>query len=197
MSVPFSKSLLAVTVTAAIAFAASGPAMAAGTHAEELGHGHDDTQAFGEAGKPSEASRTIEIVMGDNYFEPEKIAVQPGETIRFVVKNEGGFLHEFNIGTAATHAEHQKEMTTMMEHGMLTATGVDHDAMKMDHSSKGMAGHVHDDPNSVLVEPGKTQELVWTFAAATDLEFACNVPGHYETGMMGEIDMKAGQNVGS
>ena len=86
------------------------------------------------------------------------------------------------------HAEHQKEMMTMMEHGMLTATGMNHDMMKMDHSGMGMSGHVHDDPNSVLVEPGKTQEIVWKFVAATGLEFACNVPGHYESGMMGEIE---------
>ena len=33
-------------------------------------------------------------------------------------------------------------------------------------------------------------ELVWKFTSATDLEFACNVPGHYDAGMMGEIDFK-------
>ena len=128
--------------------------------------------------------------MGDNYFEPESLAVQAGETIRFVVKNEGEFLHEFNIGTAVMHAEHQDEMMTMMEHGMLTATGIDHEMMKMDHTQMGMSGHVHDDPNSVLVEPGKTDELVWKFAAVADLEFACNVPGHYDAGMMGEIEFE-------
>jgi uncharacterized cupredoxin-like copper-binding protein len=45
----------------------------------------------------------------------------------------------------------------------------------------------HDDPNSVLVEPGKTAELVWTFDTDATLEFACNVPGHYEAGMVGPI----------
>jgi uncharacterized cupredoxin-like copper-binding protein len=39
----------------------------------------------------------------------------------------------------------------------------------------------------VLVEPGKTKELTWTFTEATDLEFACNIPGHYESGMVGDI----------
>src|SRR3546814_5940718 len=74
-----------------------------------------------------------------------------------------------------------------MESGMMTATGMSHDMANMDHSSMDMSGHVHDDPNSVLVEPGKTQELVWKFAATTGLEFACNVPGHYDSGMMGEV----------
>ena len=189
----FSRTLLAVAAAAALT--ATGTAFGAGAHkgghsdghAEGQGHGHEDAMAFGEPGVSSEADRTIEIVMGDNYFEPEELVIQAGETIRFVVKNDGEFLHEFNIGKAAMHAEHQEEMMTMMEHGMLTATGIDHDMMKMDHTAMGMSGHVHDDPNSVLVEPGATQELVWKFAEATDLEFACNVPGHYDAGMMGEI----------
>src|SRR3546814_14605503 len=60
---------------------------------------------------------------------------------------------------------------------------LDHSKMKMGESSAAMD---HNDPNSVLVEPGETKELVWRFAANTGLEFACNIPGHYESGMMGE-----------
>lgn len=188
MPMTFPKTLFAAT--AALGLLASGAVLAGGKHAG--GHGHGETLAFGEPGDSAVADRTVEIVMVDNYFEPEALVVQAGETVRFVVRNEGEFLHEFNIGTAAMHAEHQKEMMTMMEHGMMTATGVDHEMMKMDHGANGMAGHVHDDPNSVLVEPGETRELVWRFAQATGLEFACNVPGHYEAGMMGEIEFGAG-----
>ena len=39
----------------------------------------------------------------------------------------------------------------------------------------------------MLVEPGKTKELTWTFPNSRDLEFACNIPGHYESGMVGKI----------
>src|SRR3546814_5241112 len=58
----------------------------------------------------------------------------------------------------------------MMESGMLTATGVNTDMSKMDHSKMGHGSHSmkHDDPNSVLVEPGKTKELVWKFTRAAD-----------------------------
>ncbi len=48
----------------------------------------------------------------------------------------------------------------------------------------------HDDPNSVLLEPGKTAEIVWTFNETTSLEFACNVPGHYQAGMVGDLDVE-------
>jgi len=185
-----------VAGTAAIFSAALLTSVAAAAGKHDGGHGHADSFAFGEPGEEANADRTIEIVMGDNYFEPESISVREGETIRFVIRNEGEFLHEYNIGTAAMHAEHQEEMMTMMEHGMLTPTGVDHEMMKMDHSEMGMSGHAHDDPNSVLVEPGKSETLVWKFAKTTDLEFACNVPGHYDAGMMGDFTI-TGKPAGS
>ena len=39
----------------------------------------------------------------------------------------------------------------------------------------------------VWVEPGKTGNFVWTFERTANLEFACNIPGHYEDGMKGPI----------
>ena len=43
------------------------------------------------------------------------------------------------------------------------------------------------DPNSVLLEPGKTGEVIWTFSEATEVGFACNVPGHRNAGMVGKV----------
>lgn len=45
----------------------------------------------------------------------------------------------------------------------------------------------HDDPNGVLIEPGKTADLTWKFTRDAELEIACNLPGHYEAGMLGHI----------
>lgn len=155
-------------------------------------HGHDAAPAaasVGQPGKAGAATRTVQIEVGDNFFSQENLAVKAGETVRFVVVNKGEFLHEFNIGTAASHAEHQKMMAMMVDHGMLTATGLNKDMANMDHSAMGMGHMDHKDANSILVEPGKTGELVWTFGDAATLEFACNVPGHYEAGMVGKISV--------
>ena len=155
--------------------------------------GHPHSAAIGEPGKASASTRTVAVKLGDNFYEPESVQVKAGETVRFVLTNEGELLHEFNIGTAAMHAEHQKEMAMMMEHGMLTPTGVDEKMMNMDHSKMGGGmghGMKHDDPNSVLVEPGKTKELVWKFTKNAELEFACNMPGHYEAGMVGKVQFQ-------
>lgn len=173
-----------------------GSALALATAAQAAdgppGHTHSHSSAaIGEPAKATANTRTVPITLIDNAFEPESVKVKAGETVRFVVTNTGQLLHEFNIGTAAMHAEHQKEMAMMAEHGMITSTGVDADKMKMDHSNMpGMQGHAmkHDDPNSVLVAPGEKKELVWKFTKAADLEFACNIPGHYESGMVGKVD---------
>lgn len=159
-------------------------ALAAGSHAGGHGHGFD----FGKPAKASEAKRTVTVVMRDNLYEPEAISVQAGETVRFVVKNEGQFVHEFNIGTAAMHAEHQKEMMMMVEHGVLEPDRINRERMKMDMG--GGKTMEHNDPNSLLLEPGKSGEIVWTFTKATELEFACNVPGHYDAGMVGKMSVK-------
>jgi len=136
-----------------------------------------DLSRVGQPGNAAEAERTIEIVLGDNFYEPANLSVTRGETIRFVIVNQGEFLHEFNIATPQMHLDHQAEMQTMVDHGMLTATDFEP-----------MPGHTHDYANSVLVRPGETAEIVWRFTGDAELEFACNVPGHYEAGMAGTIE---------
>ena len=93
-------------------------------------------------------------------------------------------MHEFNIGTPAMHKGHQKEMMMMVDHGVLEADKINHDKMKMDMG--GGKTMEHNDPNSALLEPGKSKEIVWKFSKAGTFEFACNVPGHYDAGMVGE-----------
>lgn len=159
--------------------------LAAGKHAG--GHGHA-TFDFGKPANAAAATRTVTVVMRDNLYEPESIPVQAGETVRFVITNKGEFVHEFNIGTAAMHAKHQEEMMMMVEHGVLEPDKINRDKMKMDMG--GGKTMEHNDPNSALLEPGETAEIVWAFTKAGELEFACNVPGHYDAGMVGKLSVK-------
>lgn len=171
------------SVLIAAAFGTAGATYAAGSH----GGGHHDGPNIGRPGDRSAATRTVTVVMHDNYYEPSSLSVEPGETVHFVVTNEGEFVHEFNIGTAGMHQAHGPEMQMMMDHGALTATGIDMAAAK---TMQDMMGHgMHDDPNSVLLEPGDTADLTWTFprGGIVALQFACNVPGHRESGMVGHF----------
>ena len=180
----------------------AGGMMQGGGMKSGAGHGRRGQKFdFGMPGKASEVSRTVDVVMKDNYFDLKSVKVKAGETIRFKITNKGTFLHEFGIGTAVVHKAHQKQMMTMMEHGMIGASKINHDRMKMDHGAmagmagmgamgKGMPMMKHDDPNSILLEPGKSGEVIWKFTKAMKLEFACNVPGHYQSGMVGRIKFK-------
>ena len=100
-----------------------------------------------------------------------------------VLKNDGEFVHEFNIGTPEMHSAHQDEMAMMVEHGVLDPDKINYEMMKMDMGN----GHTmeHNDPNSVPLEPGQSAEIIWKFAKPGELELACNVPGHYDSGMAG------------
>ncbi|MBK1874496.1 cupredoxin domain-containing protein [Marinobacter sp. 1-3A] len=176
---------LAKSAVAAVAMSISLTAFGAGTH----GGGHGHGASSGEPGKASDASRSITVDMYDNYYEPETIEVKPGETVRFVVQNKGQLVHEFNIGTPDMHEAHQKEMIMMVEHGIIQGGKLNHDMMEMDMGNGQTMKH--DDPNSVLLEPGESQEVVWTFSEKGDIEFACNVPGHYQAGMYGDVSFNS------
>ena len=140
---------------------------------------------IGEKGNPNDVDRIIYIKMYDNYYEPNLIKIQKGETIKFVVQNLGEMVHEYNIENKEMHIKHQPEMQKLVEHGILLVDKIDMEKMKkmskMDHSLS------HSHSNSVIVEPKKTGEIIWKFSKNASLEIACNVPGHYETGMVGKI----------
>ena len=137
---------------------------------------------IGEKGKISEIDRTIYIRMFDNYFLPDQIKIKKGETIKFIIENFGELVHEFNIGTKKMHINHETEMMKLIENEILLGDKIDYKKMKelakTDHSMS------HSHSNSVLLEPRKTGEIIWKFNVNTKIEAACNIPGHYESGMI-------------
>ena len=179
----FLSGVAGATLTAVLALS-SAIAFAAGNH-----HGsHSEKSGIGTPGNAADVTRTIEIKMGDNFYEPEEISIKKGETVQFKIINAGEFVHEFNIGTAAMHAAHQEEMMMMMEHGVLEVDKINRDMMKMDMGNgKTME---HNDPNSVLLEPNEKGDIVWKFENAMNVEIACNVPGHYQVGMIAKVNLK-------
>lgn len=165
----------------------SSPSLAQMSHGDDHGHGHGDASEIGAAGDPDKVTTTINVVMYDNYYEPEEIDIKEGETVRFIIKNDGDLVHEFNIATAAMHAAHGPEMAMMMDHGVLEPDRINWEAAKAMQASMGHG--MHEEANSVLLEPGQSAEVIWAFPDHVELEFACNIPGHYDSGMMGEINL--------
>ena len=140
---------------------------------------------IGEKGNPNKVDKVIEIKMYDNYFIPSEINIKKNQTIKFIVHNHGEFVHEFNIATKEMHLKHQPEMMKMVEYEILLPDKIDKkkmkDISKKDHSMS------HSHSNSVLLEPNKSGEIIWKFNTDSKLEAACNIPGHYESGMIAKI----------
>ena len=147
----------------------------------------DKNMKIGSKGKLSDVTRTIEVKMYDNYYEPNTFKIKKGETVKFKVKNLGELVHEFNIANPMMHVKHQPEMELMVENEILLGDRIDKDKMqKMAAMDKSM-GHSHS--NSVLLAPKEEGTLIWKFENAVNIEIACNVPGHYQAGMIAAVDL--------
>lgn len=131
--------------------------------------GHGSGQGHTESAAPQSVDRTVEIEAAGMSFLPGEVTVRPGETIRFVVTNTTDVEHEFAVDTPSHHAAHREEMREMMQGGM------------------SMAEMMHDDPNVVSLPPGATKELVVTIEHPSEVTMACNLPGHFESGMRGDF----------
>ena len=150
-------------LSAMLALAASGAAFASGTHAG--GHGDGGETAIGKPGVAAKAGRIITIEMSDNMrYTPSNIQVKQGETVRFVVKNVGQVKHELSLGTEKELLEHLEQM-------------------------KRFPDMEHDEPGKLTLAPGAQGEIVWQFTKAGTVNFACLMPGHYEAGMKGAIQV--------
>jgi uncharacterized cupredoxin-like copper-binding protein len=125
-----------------------------------------DEHAFGREGDAKKAKRTIRVDMSDKMrFAPAELTINRGDTVKFIVKNNGKLMHEMVIGTMKELKEHAEVMKK-------------HPTME------------HDEPYMAHVAPGKTETIVWQFTKAGEFHFGCLVPGHFEAGMVGRITVK-------
>ena len=148
----------------------------------------DKNMKIGSKGNVADVTRVIKVVMYDNYYEPSSFQIKEGETIKFEVENAGMLVHEFNIANKMMHMKHQPEMIKMAENGILLAFSIDKEKMKKMAKMDKSMGHSHS--NSVLLEPKQKGEIIWKFDNAANIEVACNVPGHYQAGMIAKVNIK-------
>jgi uncharacterized cupredoxin-like copper-binding protein len=135
------------------------PASACGGGDATGGHTHA-APLFGVAGDPSQADRTVAIGAQDPYqFDPDEVAVELGETVTFVVTNEGGQDHEFVLGDEDFQESHGSSMGDM----------------------------AHNEPYAVSLKAGETKEITWRFTDPGAALFGCHIENHYQEGMVGTI----------
>ncbi len=144
------------------------PVAAAYAHTGEThsSTGYPDTDtAFGDYQKNLVPNRVIEVRMSDNMrFNPETLAIQRGEVIRFEIVNEGKLLHEFVLGTQQSLEAHARMM-------------------------RQNPGMKHDEPYMAHVEPGQSRSITWRFSDDVAPAYGCLLPGHFEAGMKGTVEL--------
>ena len=148
----------------------------------------DKNMKIGSKGNENDVSRVIKVIMYDNYYEPSSFQINAGETIKFEIENAGELVHEFNIANKMMHINHQPEMEKMVENEILFADSIDKNKMKKMAKIDKSMGHSHS--NSVLLEPKQKGNIIWRFDNAVNIEVACNVPGHYQAGMIAKVNIK-------
>lgn len=120
---------------------------------------------WGISAQPNSVRRTIEVTMDDQMrFTPSAIEVREGERVRLRIRNAGQVQHELVLGN---HEE-------LMAHAQLM---------------KKFSNMEHDEPYMAHVAPGRSVDMFWTFNRKGEFEFACLLPGHYEAGMKGTIQV--------
>jgi uncharacterized cupredoxin-like copper-binding protein len=104
---------------------------------------------------------TVELHVEHSLFEPTGIRVVEGTRLRFVVDNDDPINHELIVGGPEVHARHAQ------------GTEAKHPSI----------------PGEVSVGPNEMGVTTLRFDEPGTFEFACHLPGHYEYGMHGVVEV--------
>lgn len=116
------------------------------------------------------ATRTVNIEMRDIAYSPDSLAVEAGETVRFVFTNVGAISHDAFIGNDAAQEEHEQSMSDSSDGGM-------------------SGGHDMATDDALTVAPGETGEITYTFDEGGEIVIGCHQPGHFAAGMRIAVDV--------
>ncbi|MFA0217498.1 cupredoxin family protein [Vibrio cyclitrophicus] len=128
-----------------------------------------DMEGMSEVGMPAKGAKpdkVVHVLLSDDMKITFKnqVDIEPNDVVQFVVMNTGKIDHEFSIGSASEQLEHREMM-------------------------KNMGNHAHDSGSTVTVKPGKAKPMLWHFHGDNNVEFACNIPGHAEAGMVKAVTL--------
>jgi uncharacterized cupredoxin-like copper-binding protein len=121
-----------------------------------------------------DAPRAVTVIMRDYLFEPNPLALVPGETIRLTAFDAGLEPHELVIGDQAV----QDAWTAANAAVTAPAPFTTAPPASVPAGTGGLR---------VLVQSGQQLTVDWTVPAATPLVMQCHLPGHLEHGMTAGI----------
>ena len=170
------KFAIALAATALVAAACGGPAEPTAetypaTTIGEIPVVHDEPSH-------EDGIRELSVTMTEFSFTFDEwvttLAVTAGETVQFIVTNDGVAEHEFRLTTAAEADEH---------------VGLGHSTHDDDDSDMDMDMGGEHEEILLLVAAGSSDTITVTFSEAGEYDIvACLIPGHYEAGMEASVE---------
>ena len=104
---------------------------------------------------------TVVVDVEHSRFIPSDLVVDVGTEVRFVVRNGDPINHELIVGPPDVHARHRN----------------------------GTEAHHAAKPGELSVGPDEQGVTTYVFDEPGVVEMACHLPGHYDFGMRGEIEV--------
>ena len=106
--------------------------------------------------------RTVTLDVRYSRFSPAELEVRAGTTVRFVVRNADPIAHELIVGDQSVQDRHER----------------------------GTEAHHGDVPGEVSVPAGGTAVTTYTFSRPGRVLLGCHLPGHWDYGMRGVVDVR-------
>ncbi len=110
---------------------------------------------------PTETS--VDVNIRFSRFDPDHFEFPTGSTVTFVMTNKDPIDHEFIIGNEEVQQLHEE----------------------------GTEGHHGAKPGEISIPAGGTRSTTYTFDEPGTLLIGCHLPGHYDFGMRGDIDISS------
>ena len=106
-------------------------------------------------------TRTVVLTVSQSRFSATELTVKRGETVRFVVRNTDPIDHELIIGPKSTHDRHES----------------------------GREAWHPPVPGEVSVPLFAEASTTYTFTERGTTLFGCHLPGHWDYGMVGRVEV--------
>lgn len=111
---------------------------------------------------PAATQRTVVLTIHHTHFQPAVVKVEPGTTVRFVLRNTDPIDHEFIVGDQAVHQRHRV----------------------------GRDKHHHGEvPGEISVPSGAQASTTFRFDQPGHFAYICHLPGHEAYGMVGTVEV--------
>ncbi len=112
---------------------------------------------------PAAGQRTVVLTIHHTHFQPGVVRVEPGTTVRFVLRNTDPIDHEFIVGDEAVHQRHRV----------------------------GRDKHHHGEvPGEISVPSGAQASTTFRFDRPGRFAYICHLPGHEAYGMVGVVEVR-------